>query len=229
MRRAWLEHKVRNLLVQHDLGREREQDMLTVIQLGDVKEASEGTTLCREGKPSESAYVLLEGSVQVTVPDSEGREREVALLQAPAIFGHVGMLDGIRRTSSHLAVTTCVVVELDSGLCERIAIAPTAQGAAFRHLLIASLAQQFAGRNDRYGLVRSQIDTLRRRAGKAAKRSKGSRWRLRGRADSVDESASDIMEMAGSADGWELDPTGVERVKAVEDEAMRRSRLGKKR
>ena len=230
MRRAWLEHKVRSLLVQHDLGRERERDMLTVMQLGEVVQVSEGKAICREGDPAESAYVLLEGSVQVVVSDSEDREREVAVLQAPAIFGHVGMLDGVRHCATHLAGTACVVIELDSGMCERFVVAPTSQGAAFRHLLVASMAQQFAARNDRFGLVRTRINTLAERASRSGStRPRRSRWSLRGSSRVEDESASDVLDMARSTNGWDLDLDGVDRVRSVEDEAMKRSRLGKKR
>jgi CRP-like cAMP-binding protein len=64
-----------------------------------------------QGEPSDSLYMLLKGSVKVTVTTEEGSEKILDILGPGEIFGELAMLDGCPRSAT---VTTCEPTEMAS-------------------------------------------------------------------------------------------------------------------
>ncbi|HWD65079.1 MAG TPA: MFS transporter [Solirubrobacteraceae bacterium] len=72
-----------------------------------------GVAIVREGEPADAVYVLAEGEVRVTARGEVGtEERLIRVMEAPTFFGEIGVLEGIPRTATVTAATSC--------RCERI-------------------------------------------------------------------------------------------------------------
>ncbi len=66
------------------------------------------TVMIREGDQADLLYVLLEGRAEVTAHgEAGGPERVLRVLEAPAYFGEIGLLEQIPRTATVTAVTVC--------------------------------------------------------------------------------------------------------------------------
>jgi CRP-like cAMP-binding protein len=72
-----------------------------------------GEVITREGSVAHWLYILQKGSVEVTVAGSDGMEKIVARLEAPAFFGEMGLMTGEPRTASVRAVTDVLCYRLD--------------------------------------------------------------------------------------------------------------------
>ena len=83
------------------------------------------TAIVREGEPADALYVLVEGEIEVSARgESGGPDQKVRVMTAPSYFGEIGVLEGIPRTATVTALTSC--------RCERI------EGDALLDALIAS-------------------------------------------------------------------------------------------
>ena len=71
---------------------------------------SQGEVIIQEGEVSQDAFILLEGAVRVTKTMSDGREKELAILEKNAIFGETGLVDEGPRTATCRAHTNNVSV-----------------------------------------------------------------------------------------------------------------------
>ena len=81
--------------------REAPADALAALAEQFTASASrDGELVCDEGSPAESLYVLTKGIVEVRKRSISGREHTVAKLEAPCLFGHVGVLSLAERTAS---------------------------------------------------------------------------------------------------------------------------------
>ena len=64
--------------------------------------------MIREGEQADLLYVLLEGRVEVTAHgEAGGSDRVLNVLEAPAYFGEIGLLEQIPRTATVTALTAC--------------------------------------------------------------------------------------------------------------------------
>jgi len=227
--RAWLESRVQDMLVHHDISYERAEDLVELLSSATSARISTGDVLCREGEPADAVYVLLEGRVGVMLRGVDGEERELSQLAAPALVGHVGMLDGADRCATYVALLPTTVVTLPRTRCESLLDRPSGPGATFRHLLVSSMSQQLAARNQRLRAVMARIGKEPAPSSGSARdrRSRRSVWSLRDHGP-AEETEADVLEMAGLTEGWDVDTRGVDRISSVEDEAMKRSRLGKR-
>jgi CRP-like cAMP-binding protein/predicted MFS family arabinose efflux permease len=67
-----------------------------------------GTPLVGQGEPSESLYVLIEGSVEVFIdgPDGPAKVRD---MQAPSYFGEIGLIHEVPRTATVISAQECTL------------------------------------------------------------------------------------------------------------------------
>jgi len=77
-----------------------------------VVEFDEGSTLIGEGDPSDTMYVLAQGSVSVSV-NNKGEDRLVATLRAGEIVGEMSLLTGAPRAASVVANEPVIAIEID--------------------------------------------------------------------------------------------------------------------
>jgi MFS family permease len=77
-------------------------------------EVPAGTTVIREGDPADDLYLVADGTLEVHASGSGGGAQGlVNVLTVGAHFGEIGLLEGIPRTASVVAVTPATLVRID--------------------------------------------------------------------------------------------------------------------
>ena len=88
------------------LRRARLFDMLSPIELEAVAELSKpcqfrpGDVVFQEGDAGDCLYVIASGEVEVTVRNSDGAQKSIALLAAPEVFGEMSLIDKEARSAT---------------------------------------------------------------------------------------------------------------------------------
>jgi CRP/FNR family transcriptional regulator, cyclic AMP receptor protein len=72
-----------------------------------------GTTLFVKGDPGTALFIVLSGTVKITVPSLDGREATLNLIHAGEIFGEIALLDGQPRTADAIAATDCELMVIE--------------------------------------------------------------------------------------------------------------------
>jgi CRP-like cAMP-binding protein len=137
----------RFLLATHGLGPELEAELEAIIDSCFPHLPEPGDLICREGEPSRDLYFLLEGRVQVRMRDYLGIEQDLAVLTAPTMFGHMGMIDRSPRSATCEAITDARVHVLDRARFEQIIDDPGPPGDMFRRLLLSAMSRQLSTGN----------------------------------------------------------------------------------
>jgi len=205
----------RKLLRSHRVRGVRPKDLAVALFAGRPYRVADGKRLCREGEPSDSMFVLLKGSIQVLRKDDRGDERQLAVLQAPALVGHMGLVDGSPRSASCVAVGEIGCLLMDRVTFQRLLNESSAGGGAMRRLLLASLIGQLTSANT---LIKEMITDAPAPQSTAAP------------VQEKDISPDDILKLAGVLDGWSVERSKLDtEVSFVEDEDMRRTREARNR
>ena len=208
----------RKLLRTHRVHGARPEDLATALASGRPLRVADGKRLCREGEPSESMFVLLKGRVQVLRKDDRGEERQLAVLQAPVLVGHMGLVDGSARSASCVAQGEIGCIQMKRETFQLLLDEPTAGGAAMRRLILASLIGQLTSANTR---IQEMIKDAP--APKAVEKTETARKK-------TEISSDDILKLAGVLDGWSVDSNALEtNIRFVEDEDMRRTREARRK
>jgi small-conductance mechanosensitive channel/CRP-like cAMP-binding protein len=79
-----------------------------------------GDLITRQGSVAHWLYVLAEGAVAVSLEDSVGRRHRVTQLDAPTVFGEMGLLTGAPRQATVTAITGCECYRLRKAAFEEI-------------------------------------------------------------------------------------------------------------
>jgi CRP/FNR family cyclic AMP-dependent transcriptional regulator len=69
-----------------------------------------GTVIYTKGDPGNSLFVVITGTVRISVPSVEGKETVFAQLAAGEIFGEIALLDGRPRSADEAAITDCELI-----------------------------------------------------------------------------------------------------------------------
>ena len=78
-----------------------------------------GTTVFSEGSLGQSCFVILEGSVDVSI-ESRGQQQLLATLQAGSVFGQMSLIASVPRSATCTAQTDLVLLEIDKDECEQL-------------------------------------------------------------------------------------------------------------
>ena len=78
-----------------------------------------GATLFRQGDPSASLYVLVYGRLAAIVADGAG-ERVVAQIGAGEVVGEMGLISGLARSATLIALRDCELLRLDEAAFQRL-------------------------------------------------------------------------------------------------------------
>ena len=70
---------------------------------------SAGEVIFRQGYPSDYAYVIEEGEVEIYNEREDGSESQIAVLRQGEMFGEYGVLDDAPRSASARAHTDIVL------------------------------------------------------------------------------------------------------------------------
>ncbi|WP_135074727.1 cyclic nucleotide-binding domain-containing protein [Terasakiella sp. SH-1] len=82
---------------------------------GTIKKFSNGEVIFKEGTPSDAAYVIVKGAVELTKDSKHGPVR-LANLKAGELFGEMGVIDGSPRSATARAIGATTVKEIQPDL-----------------------------------------------------------------------------------------------------------------
>ncbi|WNG20360.1 cyclic nucleotide-binding domain-containing protein [Cystobacter fuscus] len=84
-----------------------------------LRARAKGATLLEHGKPVDALYLLLRGRCQVLHHHPDGGEKLLRTLEEGDIFGEISLMLGLPATATVRAETTCLLLRLDWGSCDR--------------------------------------------------------------------------------------------------------------
>ena len=71
-----------------------------------------GDAIIQEGTASDCAFIIESGTVEVSKSDPDGERKILATLKENDIFGEMGLIDGLPRSCSVIALETCCITKL---------------------------------------------------------------------------------------------------------------------
>jgi len=230
------------LLLTNPFPGKSQRELVQIIQACQLEVLSDGETILTEGEPGGDLYFLMEGEVTVLKRDTDGQDRELVVMSAPTMFGHMSLVDGSSRSASCRARGRVTVAKMTRALYQDLLAKPHPIGTTFRRLMLATLTRQLVDGNARlFTLIGGEIPATQKQGKSPTKRpAKTSKARSKAsssppkstpptkasRTTTDDVSRSDLLEMAGILNGWKVDTSGLEDIEFVETEADRR-RSGK--
>ena len=138
-----------DLLVSHPSRGVKPAALAEVLRSLEINQLEHGEPLCQEGDPGNSMYFLLQGSIIVTRIDADGAERELVTMSAPALIGHMALVDNSPRSATCRAKGATQVAPLERTLYHTILSESSSRGTALRRMLLTSLTRQLETATDR--------------------------------------------------------------------------------
>ena len=120
-----------------------------VLERCEDRQLSPGMMVCKEKKEANELFFLLEGEVSVVKTDPRGRLHELAALSAPALLGHMALIERTQRSATCMTKTPVHLRVLERDAYESLLKEPSGAGRAMRRLVLGALAKQLATGNDR--------------------------------------------------------------------------------
>jgi len=196
------------------------KDLAKVVEICEFHWLDPGQLLCDEGEQANDMYVLLEGAIRVERLDPNGTKRELCRLAAPALLGHMAVIDNSPRSASCTATTATLIGSLNRTRFTRELGDATRRGVALRRILLTALTTQLNTANNR---IRQLIfEAAPVEAATASPKKK---------AQFAKTSARELEKIAGILDGWRIDGTQMsqlERMKVVLDDDAKRNPRNKR-
>ena len=164
--------------------------------------------LCDEGGVADELFVVMTGKIQVLRADSTGELRELTTLSAPVLVGHMGLVDGSPRSATCRAVGDVAGIALSQAQFQALMDENSAEGTAFRRLILNQMMQQLTRANHR---IRDMIHDLENER-LSAHRSESREWREKMRAE-LERSerpteAERLRRISGVLNGWDASSKG---------------------
>jgi CRP/FNR family transcriptional regulator, cyclic AMP receptor protein len=78
-----------------------------------IRSYDAGETIFAIGSPGDQMMALLDGTIRISVPFSEGKELFLATIHPGEIFGELAVLDGKERSADAIAETACTLAILE--------------------------------------------------------------------------------------------------------------------
>jgi len=200
---------IQRLVARHPFPGADPAGLQELLHRGDEKFLTASTLLCGEGQPSDAMYVLLDGQIEVTRKDATGQPRALTVLHAPALLGHMGLIDGSNRSATCRAKTDVRVIQFTRTRYHDLVEDRSRLGATLRRLLCSSLSGQLTGGNARVHALLSEIAPSE----------------VTDKMEHQDDiTREDLRQAAGVLEGWKIDTAGVDEVQVVETEDTKRAR-----
>jgi CRP-like cAMP-binding protein len=130
------------LLQQHGIDDNGAVALASALSTCFKRDVIDGEALCSEGDPASEMWVLTRGTVRVLKKDYLGTSRELAMIHAPALLGHMALVVRKLRSATCIAAGDVEVVVLDHGRFEALERDPGPSGDIIRRLLISSMTRQ---------------------------------------------------------------------------------------
>ena len=195
----------------------RSRDLADALAKGTLITFEDGETLCLEGEPSDSMFVIIKGSVRVLTKDAKNNNKELAILPPPSIIGQMGLVDGSFRSASCLAVGSVGAISISLKIFNELLKERSPANSAFRHLLISTMMGQLSSANQKISsLIKDMEATDTIEAPQKTPEQK-------------EDENDRLMKIAGVLDGWDVTASDIKHsdIKLVEDDDMKRTREAK--
>ncbi len=124
-------------------------DLSDVLERCEDRRLQPGMMVCKEKKDANELFFLLEGDVSVVKTDPRGRLHELAALSAPALLGHMALIERTQRSATCMTKNPVHLRVLDRDTYESLLKEPSGAGRAMRRLVLGALAKQLASGNAR--------------------------------------------------------------------------------
>lgn len=85
----------------------RDPQLEQIAGVATHRKVTRGTVIVRAGDPTDSLYILINGSARVLNSDEEGREVILSILGPGDFFGEMGLIDGSPRSADVVAAEPC--------------------------------------------------------------------------------------------------------------------------
>ncbi len=141
----------KELLAATDNRGVKPDELAKALSRCELKTLDTGMMVCKEGKQAEELFFLLSGHVAVVKTDPRGRLHELAALSAPALLGHMALLERTKRSATCMTKTPVELAILSRDAYDSLLYEPSGAGRALRRLLLSSLAGQLGSGNARLG------------------------------------------------------------------------------
>lgn len=126
-----------------------ELESAVLFGIADQQQVRQGTTLCSEGEPGDSLYVLLEGTVEILKKDASGAQKTLAKLSRGAVIGEMSLLSEAPRSASVLAVTDLKLMRIPCSRFHRLLAEDSVPALKVVRNLAQVLSKRLAGMGDR--------------------------------------------------------------------------------
>jgi CRP-like cAMP-binding protein len=207
----------RNLLRTYMVRSSRSRDLANALLKGKLRSWNTGERLCNEGEPSNEMFVILKGQLRVLRKDTKGENKELAVLDPPAMVGQMGLVDGSTRSATCEAASSLGALVINQVAFNELLEEANAAGSSFRHLLLSSMTRQLTSANQKIRNLISDMEEEKNRAMEVAP--------TKAEVESQSMSSSSrLLQIAGVLDGWKIETDGVDDVEFYEDEDMKRTR-----
>jgi CRP-like cAMP-binding protein len=124
-------------------------DLSDVLERCEDRRLQPGMMVCKEKKDANELFFLLEGDVSVVKTDPRGRLHELAALSAPALLGHMALIERTQRSATCMTQNPVHLRVLHRDTYESLLKEPSGAGRAMRRLVLGALAKQLALGNAR--------------------------------------------------------------------------------
>lgn len=142
-----LHRQARALVASHAFVGATVADLVQFLEHCREVRYEDGDALCWERSAGQELMVLVGGMVSVQKRDARGGDRELARVRAPALIGHMSLVDGSPRSATCRAAGVVVCRVLDRGRYLRLIEEPGPVGSTLRRLLLSSLHKQLSRAN----------------------------------------------------------------------------------
>jgi phosphoserine phosphatase RsbU/P len=137
------------------LGQLSEQDLQSLLSCSTLVTLAAGEPLVRQGAPSDSAYLLVEGEVDVLVETAYGSVH-LAKVPSGAIVGEIGVFTDVSRTATVVASGPVRAVKLERGDLLRAG----AHSPAFLRSIMVKLGQYIMTFNNAIGFYTHALNAI---------------------------------------------------------------------
>jgi CRP/FNR family cyclic AMP-dependent transcriptional regulator len=104
----------RQIFERHFLfGKLSASEIDSLISYSRVERYPAGREIFSKGSPGQSLVAVLRGSIKISSLSNEGKEIVFNIINAPEIFGEIGVLDGEERSADATAMTDCELLVLN--------------------------------------------------------------------------------------------------------------------
>lgn len=96
-----------------------DEELSEVLSLMRTERVPAGACLFKEGDPCESCYIIVEGSIKVSVL-AQGTQQKLTSLTVGAVFGEMSLIERKPRSATCIVGTEAVLLELDRSGCDEL-------------------------------------------------------------------------------------------------------------